>query len=126
MGNVADDLEVVLGARRKLIGTVADRDKEIVRLQEKLKEAEGWWIRLEQKVKVLERENPSILDAWDEEYLFDTRANVNFGRRANGDRRVSIKTIGMPKIIMRGAQVPKGESILRAAINRANGRTRSS
>ena len=126
MGNVLDDMEVSLGARRKLIGKVAERDEEIVRLKEKLKEAEGWWIRLEQKCKILERENPSILDAWDEEYLFDTRANLNFGRRANGTRRVSLKVIGGGKVIVRCAQVPKGKSLLRTAINQANGRSRAS
>jgi len=125
MANIADDLEAILGARRELVEVVAEKDREIANLRESLKEAQGWWIRLEQKCKVLEGDSKGVLDAWDEDFLFQTRSNINFGRRSDGTRRVSIRPKVGVKTIVRCAQVKDGESLLRAAMNKANGRTRS-
>ncbi len=127
MGNVADDLEAILGARRELINVVAEKEKVIKGLREDLKEAQGWWLRLSDKVKSLEREQPEgcVLDSWDEEYFFMERAVIAFGRRADGKRRISITPKVGSKAIVRSDQLPKGESMLRAVILKANGRTRA-
>lgn len=120
---VSQALRAVLDAPASLQETLRARDKEIEQLKASLKAERAYRERLRKKCEALEQ-TPCALDGWDEVYLFDSHAKLKFTVDfKTGQRRLSLAPRGLPPIRLKG---DGSTSLLREAIQRANGRTRGS